>query len=297
MDVVTTVAELRARTDAARAAGGTVGFVPTMGYLHEGHASLMAVARAGCDLVVASVFVNPLQFGPGEDLDAYPRDLERDTALCAAAGVDLLFAPPVAEMYPGPVLTTVTVAGITERFEGASRPTHFAGVATVVTKLLALVGSCRVHLGDKDWQQVCVVRRLVADLSLPVQVVACPTVREPDGLARSSRNVYLGPEERAAAPVLHRALREGAALVAAGERRAAAVEARMAAVVAAEPRAALDYAAVVQADTLAPVDPLAGELRLLVAARVGRPRLLDNLGVTVPPTAGASPTARRRGEP
>ncbi|HYI61351.1 MAG TPA: pantoate--beta-alanine ligase [Acidimicrobiales bacterium] len=282
MDTLTTVAEVRARTEAARAAGATVGFVPTMGYLHEGHASLMAAARRDCDLVVASVFVNPLQFGVGEDLDAYPRDLARDTALCREAGVDLFFAPPVAEMYPEPVLTTVAVEGITERFEGATRPTHFAGVATVVTKLLAVVGPCRVHFGAKDWQQVCVVRRLVADLSLPVEVVACPTVREADGLARSSRNVYLGPEERAAAPVLHRALREGAALVAAGERRAGAVEARMAEVVGTEPLADLDYVAAVAADTLAPIDPLAGEVRLLLAARVGRPRLLDNLGVTVP---------------
>lgn len=283
MDVVTTIAEVRDRTAAARAGGSAVGFVPTMGYLHDGHASLMTAARQECELVVASVFVNPLQFGAGEDLDAYPRDLDRDTAICAAAGVDVLFVPPAEEMYPRPVLTTVTVAGITERFEGASRPTHFAGVATVVTKLLGIVGPCRPYFGEKDWQQVCVVRRLVSDLSLPVEVVACPTLREDDGLARSSRNVYLDPEERAAAPVLHRALREGAALIGAGERSAAAVEARMADVVAAEPRAELDYAAVVAADTLAPVDPLSGEVRLLIAARVGRPRLLDNLGVVVPP--------------
>lgn len=282
METVTTIEALRERLAVGRAAGGTIGFVPTMGYLHDGHASLMAAARGDCELVVASVFVNPLQFGAGEDLDAYPRDLDRDTAICAEAGVDLLFVPPVEEMYPRPVLTTVTVAGITERFEGASRPTHFAGVATVVTKLLGIVGPCRAYFGEKDWQQVCVVRRLVSDLSLPVDVVACPTLREGDGLARSSRNVYLDAGERVAAPVLHRALQEGAALVEAGERSAAAVEAHMAAVVAAEPRAELDYAAVVAADTLASVEPLAGELRLLIAARVGRPRLLDNVGVSVP---------------
>lgn len=281
MDAVTTIEELRARTDAVRAAGGRVGFVPTMGYLHEGHASLMEAARPVSDLVVASIFVNPLQFGAGEDLDAYPRDLARDTALCDAAGVDVVFVPAVEELYPRPMLTRVTVVGITDRFEGASRPTHFAGVATVVAKLLAIVGPCAAYFGEKDWQQVCVVRRMVADLSLPSVVVACPTGREPDGLALSSRNVYLTPDERAAAPVLRRALDVGAAAVAAGERDPERVEAAMGEVVAAEPLAELDYAAAVDAETLDRVDPLTGEVRLLVAARLGRPRLLDNLGVTV----------------
>jgi pantoate--beta-alanine ligase len=282
MDVVTTIAEVRAATDAARAAGRTVGIVLTMGYLHDGHASLMEAARRDCDLVVATIFVNPLQFGAGEDLDAYPRDLPRDLALSEAAGVDLVFAPSVEEMYPRPVLTTVSVDAVTARFEGASRPTHFAGVATVVAKLFAIVGAGRAYFGEKDWQQVCVVRRMAADLSLPVEVVACPTHREADGLARSSRNVYLSPEERAAAPVLHRALRHGAALVEAGERDPAAVEAAMADLVATEPLVLLDYAAAVEADTLVSPAVLAGEVRLLIAARVGRPRLLDNVGVTVP---------------
>lgn len=282
MQTVTTIAEVRAFTEEARAGGGTVGFVPTMGYLHEGHASLMAAARAECDRVVASVFVNPLQFGAGEDLGAYPRDIERDTALAAAAGVDLLFVPGAAEMYPGAVVTSVRVAEITDRFEGATRPGHFAGVATVVAKLFAIVGPCSAYFGEKDWQQVCVVRRMAADLSLPVRVVACPTSREPDGLARSSRNVYLTDDERAAAPVLRRALQAGADLVAAGVRDAAQVEARVAEAVATEPLVVLDYVAAVSADTLAPLDPLVGEIRLLVAARVGRPRLLDNIGLTVP---------------
>jgi pantoate--beta-alanine ligase len=291
VQVVTTIAEVRAVTGRARSTGGSVGFVPTMGYLHEGHVSLMAAARAADDLVVASVFVNPLQFGAGEDLAAYPRDLDRDVALAAAAGVDVVFAPPVEEMYPRPLLTMVAVAEITDRFEGASRPTHFAGVATVVAKLFAIVGPCRAYFGEKDWQQVCVVRRLAEDLSLPVDVVAGPTDREPDGLARSSRNVYLSVEERAAAPVLHRALRQGAARVEAGERDPAAVEAAMAAAVAAEPLVDLDYVAAVEADTLASPDRLAGEIRLLVAARVGRPRLLDNLGLTVAPTTTPPPGA------
>ncbi len=281
MEVVTRIAEVRAATDAARRDGGRVGFVATMGYLHEGHTSLMAAAREQTDLVVASVFVNPLQFGAGEDLDAYPRDLDRDAVLCDGAGVDLLFVPPAEEMYPRPVFTTVTVADIADRFEGAARPTHFAGVATVVTKLLAIVGPCTTYFGEKDWQQVCVVRRLVSDLSLPVVVEACPTLREPDGLARSSRNVYLSADERAAAPVLRRALEAGAAEVRAGERDRRRVEARMAEVVAAEPRAALDYAAAVDAATLASADRLARDVRLLIAARLGKPRLLDNLGLTV----------------
>ena len=206
MKTVATIAELRALLDAERAAGRTVGFVPTMGYLHDGHASLMRAARIGTDVVVASIFVNPLQFGAGEDLDAYPRDLDRDTAVASDAGVDLLFVPSVDEMYPRPVLTTVSVAEVSAPLEGAARPTHFAGVATVVAKLFSIVGPCRAYFGAKDFQQVAVVRRMAADLSLPVDVVACPTLRELDGLAMSSRNVYLTPAERAAAPVVYAAL-------------------------------------------------------------------------------------------
>lgn len=281
MRTVTTIAEVRTATDAARDEGATVGFVATMGYLHEGHTALMAEARRRCELVVTSVFVNPLQFGAGEDLGAYPRDLVGDTARAAAAGTDLLFVPESTEMYPTPVLTTVSVADITTRLEGASRPTHFAGVATVVAKLLAIVGPCRTYFGEKDWQQVCVVRRMVADLSLPVEVVAVPTVRAADGLALSSRNAYLGPDERAAAPVLHGSLQRGVAAIEAGERDGHVVEALVAGLIEAEPLAELDYVAVVDADTLAPLGRLVGRVRLLAAARVGRPRLLDNVGVTV----------------
>jgi pantoate--beta-alanine ligase len=277
---VATIAELRAALDRERAGGRTVGFVPTMGYLHDGHASLMRAARAETGVVTASVFVNPLQFGPGEDLEAYPRDLDRDTALAAEAGVDLLFTPAAEEMYPTPVLTTVSVAGVSAPLEGASRPTHFAGVATVVAKLFSIVGPCRAYFGAKDWQQVAVVRRMARDLSMPVEVVACPTLREPDGLAMSSRNVYLSPDERAAAPVLYRALRAGAAAVGAGERDAAAVRDLMAGIIEAEPLAGLDYAEVVDADSFTVPDPLAGNLRLLAAVRFGRARLIDNVGVT-----------------
>lgn len=281
MRTVTTIDEVRKALDGERARGRRVGFVPTMGYLHEGHASLIRRARAETDVVVVSIFVNPLQFGPNEDLDSYPRDLDRDAAVAEASGADLLFTPSDAEMYPRPMLTTVSVAEVSERLEGAARPTHFAGVATVVAKLFAIVGPCAAYFGEKDFQQVAVVRRMVGDLSLPVDVVASPTQREPDGLALSSRNTYLTPEERAAAPVVNRALRAGAALVLAGERDAAAVRDHMAQIIEAEPLAKLDYAAVVDADSFTVPDPLAGNLRLLAAVRFGRARLIDNVGVQV----------------
>jgi pantoate--beta-alanine ligase len=277
---VATIAEVRAMLDAERAAGHRVGFVPTMGYLHEGHASLIRRARAETEVVVVSIFVNPLQFGAGEDLDSYPRDLERDTALAEAEGANLLFTPSAAEMYPRPVLTTVSVAEVSAPLEGAFRTGHFDGVATVVAKLFAIVGPCAAFFGEKDFQQVAVVRRMVADLSIPVDVVACPTVREPDGLALSSRNAYLTADERAAAPVVHRALKAGAALVLAGERDPEAVRSLMAQIIEAEPLAELDYAEVVGADSFTVPEPLAGNLRLLAAVCFGRARLIDNVGVT-----------------
>jgi pantoate--beta-alanine ligase len=283
LTTLTTIAALRDRLDAARAAGQRVGFVPTMGYLHDGHASLMDAARADSDVVVTSIFVNPLQFGPSEDLDAYPRDLSRDTALAERHGVDILFVPATAEMYPTAIRTTVSVAGVSEPLEGRSRPTHFAGVATVVAKLFAIVGPCRAYFGEKDFQQLAVIRQMVHDLSIPVEVVGCPTVREPDGLAMSSRNAYLTPAERAAAPVVHRALEAGRALVEAGERDPAAVRAAMAAVVEAEPLADLDYAEVVDARTFDVPDRLAGGLRLLAAVRFGSARLIDNVGAEASP--------------
>jgi pantoate--beta-alanine ligase len=281
LTTITTIASLREALDGARAAGRRVGFVPTMGYLHAGHASLMAAARAETDLVVASIFVNPLQFGPGEDLEAYPRDLAADTALAEAEGVDLLFVPSVSEMYPdGAVRTTVTVTGASAPLEGRARPTHFAGVATVVAKLFAIVGPCRAYFGEKDFQQIAVVRRMVRDLSLPVEVVACPTARESDGLALSSRNAYLTEAERAAAPVVHAALLVGRLAIDAGERDGTRVRALMAELIEAEPLAAVDYVEVVDAATLEAVEPLTGELRLLAAVRFGRARLIDNLGAS-----------------
>jgi pantoate--beta-alanine ligase len=280
--VLTHAAELRAALVVARADGAVAGLVPTMGFLHRGHVSLMHAAASECDVVAASIFVNPLQFAPTEDLDAYPRDLERDAELCEDAGVDLLFVPPVEEMYPdGPPLTTVSVASITERLEGASRPTHFAGVATVVAKLFSIAGAGRAYFGEKDYQQLLVIRRMAADLSMPVTVVGCPTVREPDGLALSSRNAYLTEEERAAAPQLHAALQAGVAAIEAGERSPAAVRSRMESTLAAEPAFDLDYLAVVDAETLEEPPVCQGVLRLLGAARLGAARLIDNVGARV----------------
>jgi pantoate--beta-alanine ligase len=276
-----TIEAFRRALQSERAAGRTVGLVPTMGYLHAGHRSLMDAAVAGTDVAAITIFVNPLQFAPTEDLSTYPRDLDRDLAMARDAGVRHVFHPSVDEMYPGPVVTTVSVSGVSETLEGASRPTHFAGVATVVAKLFSIAGPCRAFFGEKDFQQLAVVRAMARDLSLPVEVVGCPTVREPDGLALSSRNVYLSPEERAAAPVLHRALLTGRAAIEEGERDPIAVRRVMHDVVATEPLAALDYAEVVDASTFAVPDPLVGELRLLIAARFAKARLIDNVGVRV----------------
>lgn len=284
MDVLTTKAAMRAHLDGLRAQGRTVGLVPTMGALHDGHLSLVRAAAAECDVVAITIFVNPLQFAAGEDLDAYPRPIERDLELAAGAGVTVAFTPDTAEMYPTPTATNVHVEGLTSVMEGAARPTHFDGVTTVVTKLFNIAGPCRAYFGEKDFQQLSVVRRMAADLDQPVTVVGCPIVREPDGLAMSSRNVYLSPDERTAAAVLNRALRAGAALVERGERSPAAVAGRMAEVVAAEPLARLDYAEAVDPATLQAPDALVPghEVRLLVAAGLGSTRLLDNVGVLVP---------------
>ncbi len=224
VDVVETAAACREVLERAWATGRRVGLVPTMGALHAGHVSLIRRAQAECDTVVVSIFVNPLQFGDSGDLAAYPRPLERDLLVCAEAGADLVFVPDVSEMYPSwpaPPATAVTVRGVSEWWEGASRPGHFDGVATVVAKLFAVAGPCRAYFGEKDFQQLAVVRRLAADLCLPVEVVGCAIVREPDGLALSSRNVRLSNAERDAAVVLRRALAAGQATVAAGSRRVA----------------------------------------------------------------------------
>jgi pantoate--beta-alanine ligase len=278
--VVRTARGLAAALDAERALGRTVGLVPTLGALHDGHASLVERSAAENDVTCVTVFVNPLQFGPGEDLDGYPRTLDADLRIAARAGATVAFVPPPEQMDMG--VTRVRVGGPGDVLEARSRPGHLEGVATVVTRLFALAGRCRAYFGEKDWQQLQVVNRLAADLGLPVQVVGCPTVREPDGLALSSRNAYLSAQERAAAPVLHRALRAGAAAIIAGERDPATVASLVGDIVAAEPLAEVVSSDVVDSATLEPPATLAGDIRLLVAARFGRARLIDNVGVRVP---------------
>jgi len=279
--VHSTIEGIRHRLADDRARGSSVGFVPTMGFLHAGHRSLMARARSENDVVVTSIFVNPLQFAPVEDLADYPRDLKRDTRLCVEAGVDVLFVPSVEEMYPDPVATSVTVAELSEVLEGTSRPTHFAGVATVVAKLFSIIGPCSAYFGEKDYQQLLVIRRLAADLSMPIRVVGCEIVREADGLAMSSRNIYLSADDRADAPVLRRALDAGVASVEAGGSDPTEVEAVMAGVIAESERAVIDYVAAVSATTLTTERPLAGDVRLLVAVRFDSTRLIDNAGCRV----------------
>ncbi len=281
METVETARGCTDLLDRARAAGRSVALVPTMGALHEGHRSLMVRARAECDVVAVSIFVNPLQFGDPDDMERYPRTLEHDLAVCAEVGVDVVFVPSAPEMYPSwpePPATTVSVRGISERWEGAARPGHFDGVATVVAALFAIAGRCRAYFGLKDFQQLAVVRAMATELGFPVEIVGCPTVREPDGLALSSRNVRLSPGERRAASVLSRALAAARDAVAAGERSGDALAATMRAVVATEPAVRLDYAVAVDTGTLEEVrtlmDPAAA--RLLIAAQVGPVRLIDN---------------------
>jgi pantoate--beta-alanine ligase len=264
----------------ARGQGRSVGLVPTMGGFHEGHRSLMRAARADTDLVVVSLFVNPTQFGADEDLATYPRDPDGDAATAAAEGVDALFAPSVAAMYPDSPRTTVHVDGLTARCCGASRPTHFDGVATVVTKLLSVVGPCRAYFGRKDAQQLAVVRRLVADLNLPATIVDRPLVRDADGLALSSRNAALDADQRAAATVLHRGLTRAGEALEAGERDPSALRDLAAATIAAEPAARLDYAELVEEATFEPATAVRGELVLAVAAWVGGTHLIDNLQIS-----------------
>ncbi len=278
MEVIRAIAMARKACDAARSAGRTVGFVPTMGAFHDGHLSLMRRARDERDAVVVSIFVNPLQFGPGEDLSRYPRDEERDLSMARELEVEVVFAPNVEEMYPaGHQEVTVDPGPLGERLEGARRPGHFRGVATVVAKLFDVVGPSTAYFGEKDAQQLAVVRRMVRDLSLPIEVVGSPTVREPDGLATSSRNAYLSPEQREAAGCLFLALSEAAEMARGGERDAATLVAAMAREMGATPEARIDYAAVVDEETFEEVGTITGPARALVAARFGETRLIDNL--------------------
>ena len=279
--------ELRLRVEAWRREGVRIGFVPTMGALHEGHLSLVRLAREHADRVVASVFVNPTQFGPHEDFNRYPRQPEKDAALLEAAGCDLLFLPGVETIYPPGNATFIEPAGAALGLEGTCRPGHFRGVATVVCALFNLVRADVAVFGEKDAQQLAVIRQMVRDLHLPIEIVPGPTVREADGLAMSSRNAYLSPQERKAATVLHRSLRAAEELIAIGERRGDEVRHRLREVLESEPLAQVEYAEVVDAETFAPVETLQGKLVLPLAVRVGGTRLIDNIRLAVEdPAAG-----------
>jgi pantoate--beta-alanine ligase len=283
MLLLTTIAQAR---DWRAASEGSVGLVPTMGYLHAGHLSLVERARRENRRVAASIFVNPTQFGPGEDLARYPRDLERDRHLLAEARCDALFAPEAAEMYPPGAATFVDVGPVASPLEGERRPGHFRGVATVVLKLFGIVQPAHAYFGEKDAQQLAVIRRMARDLDLPVEIVGCPTVREPDGLALSSRNSYLTPAERRAAGVLFRALSAARELLLAGERRGDALRQAMRGTLESEPLARADYVSVADPESFRELEGVNGPALLALAAFLGRTRLIDNLRV------GADETAR-----
>jgi len=279
--VVTAIAEVREAVGAARRRGATVGLVPTMGALHEGHASLLRAARQETGFVVASIFVNPTQFGPHEDFGRYPRTLDADLAVCGAAGVNLVFAPEAAAIYPAGFCTYIEVHGLQDGLCGADRPGHFRGVATVVLKLFNIVQPDIAYFGQKDAQQARIIVQLARDLDVPVQVRICPIVREADGLALSSRNRYLDPEQRRHALVLSRALAEARGCIEAGERDAAVIRQQLVERIPTTPGAQLDYAAVVDARSLQPLERLHGAILLAVAVKFGATRLIDNLQLTV----------------
>ncbi|HET9129314.1 MAG TPA: pantoate--beta-alanine ligase [Terriglobia bacterium] len=274
--IVSSVSQTREQLDNVRRAGKRIGMVPTMGALHAGHASLIQRARSECDFVVVSIFVNPLQFGPTEDYQRYPRPVEKDVALCAEIGVDLIFAPETSEMYVSPQITFVEVTRITDYLCGAFRPGHFRGVATVVLKLFNIVQPDFAYFGEKDYQQLCVIRRMVEDFNLRVTIVPVPTHREPDGLAMSSRNVYLSAEERAAAPALYRSLKIAQERIAAGESDVEKIKADSLRLLAA-PLIRVQYFEVVDPDDLQPVEIVSGPVRIAAAIFIGKTRLIDNV--------------------
>ena len=276
MQVVSTVKEVRDIVAEWRKEGKTVGFVPTMGYLHEGHGSLISKAVEQNDKAVVSIFVNPMQFGPTEDLESYPRDLEKDSKFCESLGADLIFHPEPEEMYHEGFSSFVDMTVLTEELCGLSRPVHFRGVCTVVSKLFNIVQPDRAYFGQKDAQQLAVIKHMVDDLNMNVEVIGCPIIREEDGLAKSSRNTYLNAEERQAALVLNRSLKAGKALVDAGETRACVIKSAITAEIEKEPLAKIDYVDVVDFDTITPVEKLEGSILVAIAVYIGKTRLIDN---------------------
>jgi len=281
MLALSTAAAMRRWSESVRCEGRSIGFVPTMGALHHGHASLMRAARAACDRVVVSVFVNPTQFGPHEDFERYPRTLDADRALCERECVDVLFTPTVTDLYPAGAATVVDVGPLDTVLCGASRPGHFRGVATVVAKLFAIVNPHRAYFGQKDYQQTVVVRRVAEDLGFGVEVVVCPTIREPDGLASSSRNAYLGPEERKTAVRLFQALSEAARIIRMGERSAGKIREALEVILGGQAGGRVEYIALVHPDTLEPVERLTGLVVVALAVWIGGTRLIDNAVIEV----------------
>ncbi|MBE0537985.1 MAG: pantoate--beta-alanine ligase [Phycisphaerae bacterium] len=286
MDVTTRIETVRERVDAARAAGKRIGFVPTMGALHAGHVSLMEAAGRRCEYVVVSIFVNPTQFGPNEDFDAYPRDITADRQICESAGVELVFAPGVGDMYPSRNLTWVTVESLTEGLCGRHRRGHFRGVTTVCNKLFNIVRPDAAFFGQKDAQQAIVVKRMVADTNLPLEVAICPTLREADGLAMSSRNVYLSTGERADALLLYRALTKAESMVRQGERNCSQLVSAMRAVMQSG-AVVVEYISIVDTETLYDLAEIEDVALIAVAARVGKTRLIDNIVVDLNKPQGA----------
>ena len=276
MQIVSTVDAVREQVKKWREEGLSVGLVPTMGYLHEGHKSLIDKAVEQNDTVVVSVFVNPIQFGPNEDLATYPRDLDRDSALCENAGADLIFHPEKEDMYFDDFCTHVDMEGLTKGLCGKTRPTHFRGVCTVVSKLFNIVKPDRAYFGQKDAQQLAVIRRMVRDLNFDLEIVGCPIIREEDGLAKSSRNTYLSPEERKAAVILHKGLVKGEELVKNGEKNAAKVAEAIREVIESEPLAKIDYVEIVDFDNIQTVETIEGPVLAAVAVYIGKTRLIDN---------------------
>ncbi|CDG35596.1 Pantothenate synthetase [Acetivibrio thermocellus BC1] len=281
MRVIETISDLKAIIRTQKNLGRVIGLVPTMGYLHEGHLSLVNMSRQNNDYTVMSIFVNPTQFGPNEDFDRYPRDLERDLKLAEAAGVDVVFAPSVKEMYPDGYKTYVNVEGITEVLCGKSRPGHFRGVTTIVTKLFNIVEPHRAYFGQKDAQQVAVIKKMVKDLNMNVEIITCPIAREEDGLAMSSRNVYLSPEERKSAVILSKSLMEAEELIKKGETDAKKIRKYIIDRIQTEKNAVIDYVEVVNADTLENVDEIKGRVLVALAVKFGSTRLIDNVIVEV----------------
>lgn len=276
MNIIERITDLRNQIYDWKKEGKKIGFVPTMGYLHEGHLSLIQQAVKENDYVVVSVFVNPTQFGAGEDLESYPRDLARDAELCEKAGVDVIFTPLPEEMYPNGYSTYVNVEGLTEELCGITRPGHFRGVCTVVSKLFHIVEPDRAYFGRKDAQQLCVIRRMVEDMNMPIQIVGCPIIRESDGLAKSSRNTYLNPQERQAATVLSRAICAGEKSFLDGNRNADEVIAEMCSMIQSEPLARIDYVKIVDLATMKPIQMLDRPFLAAIAVYIGKTRLIDN---------------------